>query len=101
MLAIANFAIGMWVAIYLTVAQEVSDEHVSTAAGLLGGAGSLVGALAMWGVGRITQTTASFAIPMTAVTVAGLLAAAVGFAVTAHDEAKSRPTAPRLLPPLP
>jgi pimeloyl-ACP methyl ester carboxylesterase len=51
-LMLVNFALGMWIAMYLTMAQEVSEEYVSTAAGLLGGSGSLAGALAMWWVGR-------------------------------------------------
>jgi cyanate permease len=74
-LIVVNFAIGIWIAMYLTMAQEVSAHNVSTAAGLLGGSGSLAGAVAMWGVGRVTQQTGSFAIPMAAVSVAGLLAA--------------------------
>ena len=68
--------------LYLTMAQEVSEEHVSTAAGLLGGSGSLAGAVAMWAVGKVTLETGSFAIPMIAVAVAGILAAVAGFAVT-------------------
>jgi len=82
LLIVVNFAIGIWIAMYLTMAQEVSAEHVSTAAGLLGGSGSLAGALAMWWVGRITHQTGSFAIPMAAVSVAGVIAALAGFRVT-------------------
>jgi MFS transporter, ACS family, hexuronate transporter len=74
-LVVVNFAIGIWIAMYLTMAQEVSAQNVSTAAGLLGGSGSLAGALAMWAVGTVTQQTGSFAIPMAAVAVAGVLAA--------------------------
>ena len=74
-LIVVNFAIGIRIAMYLTMAQEVSTQNVSTAAGLLGGSGSLAGALAMWAVGRVSQQTGSFAIPMAAVAVAGLLAA--------------------------
>jgi ACS family hexuronate transporter-like MFS transporter len=85
LLAIVNFAIGIWISMYLTLAQEVSNEHVSTAAGLLGGAGALGGALAMWAVGRVTQATGSFAVPMTAVALAGLIAAAAGYAITSND----------------
>jgi predicted MFS family arabinose efflux permease len=81
-LLVVNFAIGVWIPVYLTMAQEVSAEHVSTAAGLLGGSGSLAGALAMWAVGRVTQRTASFAAPLAAVSIAGLLAALAGLAVT-------------------
>jgi ACS family hexuronate transporter-like MFS transporter len=82
LLIVANFAIGVWIPVYLTMAQEVSAEHVSTAAGLLGGSGSLAGALAMWAVGRVTQQTGSFSVPLAAVSVAGILAALAGWAVT-------------------
>jgi MFS transporter, ACS family, hexuronate transporter len=81
---VGNFAIGVWIAMYLTMAQEVSEEDVSTAAGLLGGSGSLAGALAMWLVGKVTLQTGSFAVPMMAVSLAGILASAAGFAVTRH-----------------
>ena len=81
LLVLANFGAGAWIAMYLTMAQEVSATHVSTAAGLLGGSGSLAGALAMWAVGRVTNSTASFAIPMLAVTAAACIAAFAGLAV--------------------
>ena len=81
-LIVVNFSVGIWIAMYLTMAQEVSEKHVSTAAGLLGGSGSLAGAVAMWAVGKVTLETGSFAIPMVAVAVAGILAAIAGFAVT-------------------
>lgn len=81
-LVIVNFAVGVWIAMYLTMAQEVSARHVSTAAGLLGGSGSLAGALAMWAVGKVTQQTGSFAWPLAAVAAAALVAAAAGLAVT-------------------
>ncbi|MBI3472739.1 MAG: hypothetical protein HY013_15390, partial [Candidatus Solibacter usitatus] len=81
-LVVVNFALGVWISMYLTMAQEVSTTHVSTAAGLLGGSGSLAGALAMWGVGRVTERTGSFTGPLAAVTVAAVLAALAGLAVT-------------------
>ena len=81
LLVLANFGAGAWIAMYLTMAQEVSTTHVSTAAGLLGGSGSLAGALAMWSVGRVTNSTASFAIPLLAVTAAACIAAFAGLAV--------------------
>ena len=87
-LIVANFAIGIWISMYLTMAQEVSAEHISTAAGLLGGSGSLAGALAMWAVGRVTHQTGSFAIPMIAVAGAGVLAALPGLAVTRAGRAE-------------
>lgn len=81
-LTVVNLGIGLWIANYLTMVQGVSREHVSTAAGLLGGSGSLVGALAMWAVGRITRQTASFAIPMASVVAAAIIASMAGWAVT-------------------
>jgi len=81
-LVVVNFGLGIWVAVYLTMAQEVSDTHVSTAIGMLSGCGSLAGALAMWAVGRVTRQTASFAIPMSAVAVAAALAALAGWAAS-------------------
>jgi ACS family glucarate transporter-like MFS transporter len=85
-LVVALFAIGIWISMYLTMAQEVSPAHVSTAAGLLGGSGSLAGAVAMWAVGVVTERTGSFAGPMIAVAVAGVLAAFAGLAVTLRRE---------------
>jgi cyanate permease len=78
-LVLVNFGLGIWVSIYLTMAQEVSHTHVSTAIGILSGCGSLAGALAMWAVGRVTQQTASFAIPMSTVAVAAILSAMAGW----------------------
>jgi len=78
-LVVVNFGVGMWISIYLTLAQEVSRTHISTVAGLLGGSGSLVGAMAMWAVGKVTQATASFSIPMSAVALGVILAAIAGW----------------------
>jgi ACS family hexuronate transporter-like MFS transporter len=85
-LALVNLAVGAWIAMYLTMGQEVSKESVSTAAGLLGGSGSLAGALAMWGVGKVTQHTGSFTIPMACVSLAALCAAFAGMFIRAQDE---------------
>ena len=82
LLILENFGAGMWIAMYLTMAQEVSGTHVSTAIGILSGCGSLAGALAMWAVGRVTRQTASFAIPMSAVALATVLAAMAGWAAS-------------------
>ncbi len=90
-LILVNMGAGMWIAMYLTLAQEVSPRHVATAAGLLGGSGSLAGAVAMWAVGRVTRLTHSFALPFVGVTVAALLAALAGLAAT---RAASEPTGP-------
>ena len=84
-LMLVNFAIGIWISMDLTMAQEVSEANVSTAAGLLGGSGSLAGALAMWWVGKITQQTGSFAPPMAAVSVAAVLAAVAGLSCHITD----------------
>jgi ACS family hexuronate transporter-like MFS transporter len=78
-LVLVNFGLGIWVSIYLTMAQEVSQTHVSTAIGILSGCGSLAGALAMWAVGRVTQQTTSFTIPMSTVAVAAILSAMAGW----------------------
>ena len=85
-LAVVNFGVGMWIATYLTFAQEVSPKHGSTAAGLLGGSGSLVGALAMWAVGKVTQETASFTIPLFSVVGAVIVAAIAGWAASRPPE---------------
>jgi LPXTG-motif cell wall-anchored protein len=81
-LVTVNFGLGIWVAVYLTMAQEVSATHVSTAIGILSGCGSLAGALAMWGVGRVTRQTGSFAVPMSSVAAAAALAALAGWAAS-------------------
>ncbi len=78
-LVAANCGTGMWIAMYLTMAQEVSAADVSTAAGLLGGSGSLAGAVAMWGVGRVTQASSSFTLPFLGVAAAALLAGVAGW----------------------
>lgn len=84
-LVMVNFSIGIWISMYLTMAQEVSETHISTAAGTLSGFGSLVGALAMWAVGRITQRTGSFMIPMVSVAVAVVIAAIAGWAASRNS----------------
>jgi cyanate permease len=65
---------------YLTMAQEVSATHVSSAAGTLSAFGSLFGAFAMWAVGRVTNSAGDFTIPMIGVTVAIAMAAVAGWA---------------------
>jgi cyanate permease len=67
---------------YLTLAQEVSSAHVSTAAGTLSAFGSLVGAFSMWVVGRITDSAGGFKIPMVSVTVAIMLAGIAAWAAS-------------------
>jgi MFS transporter, ACS family, aldohexuronate transporter len=77
-----NIGLGIWIALYLTMAQDISRTHVSTAIGVLSGCGSLAGALAMWAVGKITQATSSFAVPMAAFSVAAILAAVAGYSAS-------------------
>jgi cyanate permease len=91
-LVAVNFGLGVWVSMYLTMAQEVSSTHISTAAGTLSAFGSLVGALAMWAVGRVTQQTGSFTIPMVSVTVAIILAAIAGWAASRPSTDRNRQT---------
>lgn len=81
-LIVANFGVGVWITMYLTFTQEVAPASVSTSMGLLGGAGSLTGALAMAAVGGITQRTSSFVVPMAGVTVLAILAAVAGMAAS-------------------
>jgi ACS family hexuronate transporter-like MFS transporter len=81
-LVAVNLGLGVWSSMYLTMAQEVSSANVSTAAGTLSGFGSLVGAFAMWAVGRLTNSAGDFTIPMVSVTVAIVLAAIAGWAAS-------------------
>lgn len=81
-LVAVNIGLGVWMTMYLTMVQDVSSTHVSTALGLLSGCGSLVGALAMWAVGKITHQTGSFAIPMIAFSVSGVVSAVAGGVAT-------------------
>jgi MFS transporter, ACS family, hexuronate transporter len=84
--AAANLGAGCWIAMYLTMAQEVSHTHVSTAAGLLGGAGSLAGAFAMWGVGAVSHATESFDAPLFGLATAAGFAAIAGTVVVRRSE---------------
>ena len=77
-LVAVNIGLGIWVAMYLTMVQDVSESNVSTALGLLSGSGSLAGAVAMWAVGRVTLNTSSFTIPMAAFSLAAAISAIAG-----------------------
>lgn len=81
-LVAVNIGLGVWVAMYLTMVQDVSHTHVSTALGLLSGCGSLAGAVAMWAVGKVTHQTGSFAIPMIAFSISGVVSAVAGCAAS-------------------
>jgi cyanate permease len=85
-LVAVNLGLGVWNSMYLTLAQEVSSSNVSTAAGTLSGFGSLVGAFAMWAVGRVTNSAGDFTIPMVSVTVAIVLAAIGGWVVSRKSD---------------
>jgi ACS family hexuronate transporter-like MFS transporter len=89
-LAAVNLGLGVWSSMYLTLAQEVSSVNVSTAAGTLSGFGSLVGAFAMWAVGRVTNSSGDFTIPMVSVTVAIVLAAIGGWAASRQPADRTR-----------
>jgi sugar phosphate permease len=59
---LATFGLGCFMVNYLACTSEVSARKVSTAAGLLGGIGSLTGAAFMWLVGDIVTQSGSFSI---------------------------------------
>jgi ACS family hexuronate transporter-like MFS transporter len=86
LLVAVNFGAGVWISMYLTMGQEISRANVSTAAGLLGGSGSLAGAVAMWAVGAVTRRTGSFSLPMAGVAAASLAAALAGLAASRNRE---------------
>jgi ACS family hexuronate transporter-like MFS transporter len=56
----ATFGLGCFMVNYLACTSEVSTKNVSTAAGLLGGTGSLAGAAFMWLVGDLVTRSGSF-----------------------------------------
>ena len=87
-LVVVNFGMGIWTAMYLTMAQEVSPKNPSTSIGILSGCGSLAGAWAMTAVGKITQSTGSFSIPMQMVAMAAVLAAIAGWFVRVRANEK-------------
>jgi MFS transporter, ACS family, hexuronate transporter len=58
----ATFGLGCFMVNYLACTSEVSVRNVSTAAGLLGGTGSLTGAAFMWLVGDLVTRSGSFGI---------------------------------------
>jgi len=66
----ATFGLGAFMVNYLASTSEVSARNVSTAAGLLGGIGSLTGAVFMWLVGDLVTRSGSFG---TAFMLAGLM----------------------------
>jgi ACS family hexuronate transporter-like MFS transporter len=96
LISCVTFALGLWVSMYLTFAQDVDSANVSTIAGLLGGSGALAGAFAMWGVGRVSARTGSFAIPLAGITAVLLVALIAAWVVTNQEpEIKARPAVSR------
>jgi MFS transporter, ACS family, hexuronate transporter len=89
-LILFNFGQGIWTTISLTFSQEISATHVATAIGIISGCGSLVGALAMWAVGRITRETSSFTIPLVAVGVTAVIAAVAGWKASRNLEPRAQ-----------
>ncbi len=59
---LATFGLGAVMVNYLACTSEVSASKVSTAAGLLGGTGSLAGAAFMWLVGDLVTKNGSFSV---------------------------------------
>jgi hypothetical protein len=59
-ICLATFGLGWFIVNYLAFTAEVSAKKVSTAAGLLGGTGSLAGAGFMLLVGGTVERTGSF-----------------------------------------
>jgi MFS transporter, ACS family, hexuronate transporter len=92
-LVAANIGLGIWLATYLTLVQDVSTAHVSTALGVLSGSGSLAGAFAMWAVGRVTQSTGSFVLPMAACSLAAVISAVAAHAATREPALVGHPEA--------
>jgi MFS transporter, ACS family, aldohexuronate transporter len=62
LICLATFGLGCFMVNYLACTSEVSAKRVSTAAGFLGGAGSLAGAGFMWLVGDLVTRQGSFGI---------------------------------------
>ncbi len=86
---LATFGLGCFMVNYLACTAEVSAKNVSTAAGLLGGTGSLTGAACMWLVGDLVTRSGSFGI---AFLLAGLmpLVALAGFWFAIHSPPQQR-----------
>lgn len=93
MICVATFGLGCFMVNYLAFASEVSATKVSTATGILGGAGSLAGAAFMWLVGDTVMRSGGFAVAFACAGVMPLVALGGLFYAT-----RTRPT-PRPLPP--
>jgi ACS family hexuronate transporter-like MFS transporter len=86
-----NFALGVWISLYLTIAQEVDPKRISTVAGVLGASGSLAGALVMWAIGFLTERTGSYSLPLGGVAVAGILAAVAAWNTRSPHKEMAQP----------
>jgi MFS transporter, ACS family, hexuronate transporter len=86
----ATFGLGWFMVNYLAFTSEVSTKKVSTAAGLLGGTGSIAGAIFMIVVGETVFRSQSFSI---AFLLAGLmpLISFIGILISTHKPRTSRP----------
>jgi MFS transporter, ACS family, hexuronate transporter len=93
MICVATFGLGCFMVNYLAFASEVSATKVSTATGILGGAGSLAGAAFMWLVGDTVMRSGGFAVAFACAGVMPLVALGGLFYAT-----RTRPTR-RPLPP--
>ncbi len=62
LICLATFGLGCFMVNYLACTSEVSAKRVSTAAGFLGGTGSLAGAGFMWLVGDLVTRHGSFGV---------------------------------------
>jgi ACS family hexuronate transporter-like MFS transporter len=92
-ICLATFGLGCFMVNYLAFASEVSATKVSTATGILGGAGSLAGAAFMWLVGDTVMRSGGFAVAFACAGVMPLVALGGLFYAT-----RTRPTR-RPLPP--
>jgi ACS family hexuronate transporter-like MFS transporter len=87
-LVAVNFGTGIWSTMSLTMSQEALPGNPSTSIGILSGCGSFAGGWSMAAVGKITQATGSFAIPMAMVATAAIVSACAGW--LASREIKGR-----------
>jgi ACS family hexuronate transporter-like MFS transporter len=81
----ATFGLGCFMVNYLACTSEVSARKVSTAAGLLGGTGSLTGAAFMWLVGDLVTRSGSFGLAFMLAGAMPLVALAGLFVATAKS----------------
>jgi ACS family hexuronate transporter-like MFS transporter len=92
-ICVATFGLGCFMVNYLAFASEVSTTKVSTATGILGGAGSLTGAAFMWLVGDTVMRSGGFGLAFALAGVMPVVALGGLYYAT-----RARPT-PRPLPP--